>query len=179
MKEGDLMQVCKITSAVGRVNRESPCSLIFGIRSKGQMKLTGVTSEQKWLQMPWVVILCNFLLQNAAVTDILFEFKKGPDRLMEENIDLRAVMCKDETSASGSPKLDIAGSQGSIRRGKIEEIYLSLYYTNSNSHFSSEKGRSLESFLYLFCTTVLVFRLQISQDYIRKYCTQMNLLFFK
>lgn len=143
------------------------------------MKLTGVTSEQKWLQMPWVVILCNFLLQNAAVTDILFEFKKGPDRLMEENIDLRAVMCKDETSASGSPKLDIAGSQGSIRRGKIEEIYLSLYYTNSNSHFSSEKGRSLESFLYLFCTTVLVFRLQISQDYIRKYCTQMNLLFFK
>lgn len=27
-------------------------------------------------------------------------------------------MCKDETSASGSLKLDIAGSQGSILRGE-------------------------------------------------------------
>lgn len=79
------MQICKITSTVGKVNRESLCSLIFGTRSK--MKLTGVTSEQKWLQTPWTVILCNFLLQNAAVTDILFEFRKGPDRLIEENID--------------------------------------------------------------------------------------------
>lgn len=89
LKEGDLqMQVCKITSTVGRVNRELPCSLVSGTVSKGlQMKLTGVTSEQKWLQTPWVIIMCNFLLQNAAVTDILFEFKKGPDRLMEENID--------------------------------------------------------------------------------------------
>lgn len=88
MKEGDLMQVSKIISNVGRVNRESLCSLISGTRSKGlQMKLTGVTNEQEWLQTPWLVILCNLLLQNAAVTDILFEFKKGPDRLREENID--------------------------------------------------------------------------------------------
>lgn len=57
-------------------------------------------------------------------------------------------MCKDETSASGSPKLDIAGSQGSILRGKkIEEIYLCIYYTNSNSHFSSEKGCNLAEFV--------------------------------
>lgn len=43
-------------------------------------------------------------------------------------------MCKDETSASGSPKLDIAGSQESILRGKtIEEICVSIYYMNSNS----------------------------------------------
>lgn len=82
------MQACKITSTVDRVNRESPCSLVSGTKSKGlQMKLTGVASEQKCLQTPWVVILCNFLLQNTAVTDILFEFKKGPDWLMEENID--------------------------------------------------------------------------------------------
>lgn len=88
MKEGDLMQVSKITSNVDRVNRESLCSLVSGTRSKGlQMKLTGVTNEREWLQTPWAVILCNFFLQNSAVTDILFEFKKGPDRLMEENID--------------------------------------------------------------------------------------------
>lgn len=88
LKEGDLVQVCKILSTVDGVNRQSLCSFVSGTRSRGlQMKLTGVTSEQKWLQTPWVVILCSFLLQNAAVADILFEFKKGPDRLMEENID--------------------------------------------------------------------------------------------
>lgn len=40
-------------------------------------------------------------------------------------------MCKDETSASGSPKLDIAGSQGSILRGKKLRKYILAFTTQT------------------------------------------------
>lgn len=67
------------------VNRE--CLLAGSTRSRGlQMKLTGVTSERKWLHTPWVVRLWDFLLQDVAGTDILFQFIKGTDRLMEEKL---------------------------------------------------------------------------------------------
>lgn len=105
-------------------------SLLVQEAEELQMKLTGVTSERKWLQTPWIVSLWNFLLQDAAGTDVLFEFRKGPDRLMEEK--LIEDMCKDETLTSGSLKLDVSGSQKSILRGKkIEEICLCIHYRNS------------------------------------------------
>lgn len=86
-------------------------------------------------------------------------------------------MCKDETSASGSLKLDIAGSQDSILRGKKnKEICLSIYYTNSNSPVFLHK--KVAAWLSSFCTIALVCRLWLRQDCIRKYFTQVNVMFF-
>lgn len=65
------------------------------------MKVTGVTSKRKWLQTPGVVSLW----QDVADTNT-FEFQKEPDRLMEEEL---IEDCHVQRSASGSPKLDIAG----------------------------------------------------------------------
>lgn len=61
---------------------------------------------------------------------------------------LWTVVCKEKISASRGPKLDIAGNQGRILRGKKkkkEEICLNIYYRNSS--FSSEKNCSLVVFI--------------------------------
>lgn len=102
------------------------------------MKLTGVTSERKWLQTLWVVSLWNFLLKGAAGTNVLFEFRRGPDRLMDEK--LIEDMCKDEALTSGILKLDVSGSQKTILRGKkIEEICLCVHYRNNYSSVFLQK----------------------------------------
>lgn len=145
LKEGDLVQVCKITSNVDRVNRESLCSLISSTRSRGlQMKLKRVTSERKWLHTPRVVRLWNFLLQDAAGTDILFEFKKGPDRLMEEKLIEDCHVQRWDIYLRKSK----AGSQESILKeknwGNMPEH---LLHKQQSPCFSSEKCCSLAEFI--------------------------------
>lgn len=118
------------------------------------MKLTGVASGRKWLQTPWVVSLWSFLLQGAAGTDILFEFKKGQDRLMEDKLIedchvQRWDIClgKSEVRHCRKPREYSEGK-------KIEEICLNIYYTSGNYPVLIQKRLAVS--LSLFCSIALV-----------------------
>lgn len=182
LKERDLMQACKITSTVDKSKQRVTMFTCFWYKKQGTSDETNRCC--KWTKMP-PDTMGSYSVQLLAAKHCSHRHfiwvQKGTRLADGRKHWLRTVMCKDETSASGSPKLDIAGSQGSILRGKKKlRKYIFAFTTRTVIPiFLQRRVATWQSLLYLFCTTVLVCRLKISQDCIRKYCAQMKLLFFK